>query len=184
MLSLASADARASGSATITPDGGALTHGLAAQYAWVAYLSARYQHSGQGIGISYEVSLPQGLGLAAGARGLWGPRVAADVAFEAFVGASLVPEFGVWRPRIGLELGYSGLVMDERPPDVIEPPGIDQDYRSATSPIYSSIVAAPLRVRVWGLDIATLELAAGTTIADFGRAMRLTIMIGQLTWNI
>jgi hypothetical protein len=159
-------------------------HAVAVEYAWVSYTSARYQYGGQGVGLTYRLGWAQGFELDAGLRGVWGPRVSAHVAPEAFAGASLTPNFGLWQPRIGLEFGYSSVASHRRPPDVVEPRGIDQDYRARVSPLYASVVAAPLRMRVRDLDITVLELDVGTAFPDAGRALRLTVLIGQLTWRI
>jgi hypothetical protein len=183
-LCLSAIPARASSTSELTSERVLLTHAVAVEYGFVQVMTAGYQHSAQAAGLSYRLLLSRSFELAAGFRGLWGPRVIASSAFEGFGSASLVPDFGRWRPRIGLELGYSRLVTDKRPPDVSEPRGIDQDYRAAVSPVYAAIAAAPLRMRIWQLDIAVLELDAGTTIPDFGRALRLTVMFGQVSWRI
>jgi hypothetical protein len=160
-----------------------VTHAVSAEYIWLAYATPRYPYAGQGVGVAYRASLPRGLAGYVGMRGFWGAQISSRAALEGFVGAAITPAIGEWMPWIGLEIGYSGVVAQRRPPNVVDPHGTDEEYRTGVNPVFAALVAAPLRMRFGQVDVAALELHVGTTLPHPGRALRLALVLGQASWR-
>jgi hypothetical protein len=175
---------RASAESSLQPAPTRNVHAIAVEAGSISYSSARYPLSANAVGASYRFSPVAGLELAAGLRGLWGPGVAGGSTAEGFLSGALAPELGLWRPRAGLEIGYSGLVSSNRPPTVTLPPGVDEDYEARLSPLYASVIAAPLRMRVWHFDVTAFEFDVGSTLPDLGRGLRTALFFSRIEWRI
>ncbi len=109
-----------------------------------------------------------------------GTRLGFDPVLPDFFGRLLVaPEFGVWRPFVGIECGYTNRAHFEAGDKLL------QEARSAMegdiSHVYIAGHSAPLSFQItekWRLSL--MELHIGTHLGNTGRTVRVQIGIFSL----
>lgn len=129
--------------------------------------------------LAERVGWPAGVEVTLGARVLSGAALPAGVAVEGFAAAALAPEFGPWRPALGLELGVSGATRFVLPQAFVAP-GSDAHRRGHPSPLYVTMVSTPLRFRFGRVGVSVLGLGFGTDALRPGRLLRVQVTYLQL----
>jgi hypothetical protein len=135
----------------------------------------RSSTTGWAIEASYGLRhLRTGIEAGGGARAVFGPNVASAAAFEGFVFGALGPEFGAWRPRVGIELGWSGAADPAVDEDSTAPGSVLREFAGA-SPIYVGTALVPARFAIRGWLIESAAVAIGTPLSGWGRSARVQI---------
>jgi hypothetical protein len=118
--------------------------------------------------------LHTGIEAGGGARAVFGPNVASSAAFEGFAFGALGPELGAWRPRVGVELGWSGAADPAVDEDDTAPGSVLREFAGA-SPFYVGTALVPARFAVRGWLVETAAITIGTPVSGWGRSARLQV---------
>jgi hypothetical protein len=160
-----------------------LEHSIGADYGYFLYQSTGLPISAGGASLFYRARFSVGISLSAGLRFLHAGRLPSGFGIEGFVGAHLAPEIGVWRPLVGIELGGTSLSSFALSTDPSYSPEEYQSKQDSLGPVYAGFVLAPLRFRVRRLTFQALGLQLATHLPQWGRALRLQVVVGQLEWS-
>lgn len=158
-------------------------HSLGADYGFFIYQSTGLPLQAGGASLFYRARFSVGLSLSAGLRFLHVDRLPSGFGIEGFVGLQLAPLIGVWRPLAGVEMGGTSLMSSSLNPDPNYNPEEYTSKQSPLGPVYVGFVVSPLRFGIRRITFQALGLQLATHLPQWGNALRLQILAGQLEWS-
>ncbi len=132
--------------------------------------------------IAGAVRLPPGFEIGLGARRLFGTTVAKTTAWEGFLRAQGGPRVGCWAPAAGLELGVTGALQQDWP--AIEESFFYQEFvkNGTRDVVYAAFIVTPLRFRLGPVSVAAGSLSFGSSLPNWGRAVRIEVGLLDAGW--
>ncbi len=160
-----------------------IVHSIGADYGLFLYQSTGLPISAGGASLFYRARFRVGISLSAGLRFLHVDRLPSGFGIEGFVGLHLAPQIGVWRPLAGIEVGATSLISSSLNPDPYYSPEEYSSKQDSLGSGYAGFVIAPLRFGVRRITFQALGMQLATHLPQWGRALRLQVLVGQLEWS-